>query len=123
MLNIFIIHGRLVADPHLKDGKTEKYASFALACDKKVTKDKKDTFFIDCYAFGKQAETLVQYKHKGDQVIVTGELRQRFYDSKAGEKHKVVELYVSRIEFDCGQPKPQEEKIEAPNPDEFAPEQ
>lgn len=123
MLNLTVIQGRLTKDPVIKEGKSDKYASFTLACDKRLGKDKKETLFLDCYIFGKSAENLAEFKHKGDLVTVQGELRQRSYDSKGGEKHTVIELYASRIDFDAGQPAPKKEEKKEDQPTDFVPEE
>lgn len=123
MLNLTVIQGRLTKDPDLKVGKTDKYASFTVACDKRLGKDKKETLFLDCYIFGKSAENLVEFKKKGDLITVQGELRQRSYESKGGEKHTVIELYASKIDFDAGQSAPKKEEKKEDQPTDFVPEE
>lgn len=115
MLNLFTIQGRLTKDPELKTIKNKetkekrKVASFAIANNKKVGGEEITTF-VNCSCWDKLAENLCEFKKKGDLVIVSGELRQREYENDDDETVRVYELIARSIEFDCGQPKKDDEK-------------
>lgn len=55
--------------------------------------------FIPCVAFGKKAEFVEKYTHKGTKVIVEGEIRTGSYTNREGRKVYTTEIYVSDIEF------------------------
>lgn len=66
-----------------KDGQWEDYASF-----------------FDCVMFGKRAESLANYIHKGTKVCIQGKLNQdRWDDKKTGETRTKVVIYVDEFEF------------------------
>ena len=115
MLNLFTIQGRLTKDPELKTIKNKetkekrKVASFSIANNKKVGGEEITTF-VNCSCWDKLAENLCEFKKKGDLVIVSGELRQREYENDEDETVRVYELIARSIEFDCGQPKKDDDK-------------
>ena len=64
--------GRIVKDPELKQTQSGKQiCSFSLASEEGWG-DKKHTDFIPCVAWNKTAQTIVNYLHKGDNVIFEG---------------------------------------------------
>lgn len=80
-----------------KDGKDAKRINFALACnniDKKaeyilgveptVSNKNPETIFIDCVAFGNNAERLEKFLQQNDEVFVTGALSS--YEGKTGNR-------------------------------------
>lgn len=75
--------------------------------------------FIDCAVFGKRAESLQAYLHKGDKVAIEGKLRYRSWE-KDGERRSAVEVVVDEIEFMSrrgeGQPAPSAQRASAPRP-------
>ena len=50
------------------------------------------TEWVRVVAFGKTAETIGQYLHKGSQVHIEGKLRTRSYDDKDGNKRYITEV-------------------------------
>ena len=90
MLNM-TAHGNLGRDPELKEVGSSQVASFSIAA--RTGKDQ--TTWIDCSVWGKRAETVMSYLHKGDRVTVVGSGRIRTYDKKDGSEGKSLELNVS----------------------------
>ena len=90
--------GRLTKDPELRlttSGK--KCLNFCIAVRRKFKNDTSD--FIDCVAWDKTAEVIIQYCKKGDLIGVTGQLQTRFYETASGEKRKISEIIVSDFDF------------------------
>lgn len=56
-----------------------------------------DPLFLRCTAWGAMAEHATDSLGKGTRVIVAGRLRQRSFDSDAGERRTVVELTVDEL--------------------------
>ncbi|HEX3357079.1 MAG TPA: single-stranded DNA-binding protein, partial [Tepidisphaeraceae bacterium] len=60
----------------------------------KTGEDREEVLFIDCSAFGKQAEVINQYCQKGKQLLVEGRLKYDTWEDKQGggkrSKHSVV---------------------------------
>lgn len=94
--------GRLTSDPSLSytQGTQTAIASFRLA----VSRESKDggADFIQCKVFGKQAENLQTYKHKGDEIAVEGRIETGSYEKRDGTKVYTTEVICNRIEYTHG---------------------
>ena len=102
MLNVITMVGRLTRDPELRRTNSgTSVGSFTLACDdgRKGPNGEKQTVFIDCALFGKQAETLMKFFHKGSLIGITGRLTQRKYTNRDNVQVTKTEIAVDRIEF------------------------
>lgn len=60
----------------------------------------KDTDWISCVAFGRTAENIEKFFHKGSQIGVTGRIQTGSYE-KDGVKHYTTDVVVDRFDF-CG---------------------
>lgn len=102
MYNHTGLQGRLTADPELRyTQQGTAITSFTLASDTgRKTKDgKKITNFIECVAWRAQAEFVCKYLSKGRLVLVEGELTNRSYEDKDGNRRKAVEITVDSVHF------------------------
>lgn len=100
MLNVVILQGRLTADPELRMTQTGKsVVSFNLACDRAKKEDGCD--FIRCTGWEKTADFVSKYFHKGDMILLDGQLRQREWQDKNGNKRTEIEVLVRNVNF-CG---------------------
>lgn len=100
-MNKVILTGRICKEIELKTTTTGKsVASFTLAVnrDYKNADGNYDADFINCVAYGQQAETISKYINKGDKFGVEGKLNTRNYD-KNGSKVYVTEVIVNGFEF------------------------
>ena len=108
MLNTILFMGRLTTDPKAKEVKkgeeAHKVSEFSLANNTKIA-GKEVTTFLNCYAWDSLVDPLVKFKKKGDVILIQGELRQRRYEDKNGNKQMVYEVVCRSIEFDVGAPK------------------
>ena len=102
-MNIVILHGRLTADPTIRQSNSGKaIAGFSVAVDGFKDKDgNKQTDFIRCTAFGQTADMLSRYWTKGKEIALEGSLRQNDYTDNNGTKHNSYQVIVNRIHF-CG---------------------
>ena len=93
--NRVILSGNLVKDVEVKvtEGKDSKHVtSFTVAVHR--TRSKEDTAdFINCIAWGVQADYLGNYGKKGSRIELEGQLHARSYE-KDGKKIYVTEVYV-----------------------------
>jgi single-strand DNA-binding protein len=90
------LYGRFARDPELKYLPTGKAVCvFTLA----VRRTKDDADFIDCVAWEKRAELIANSFSKGSRIAVEGQIRTRTYDTRDGDKRKVVEVTVDGFEF------------------------
>lgn len=99
-MNIQLIHGRLVRDPELKKGSeaSKDRCNFTVAVDRRYG-DESD--FFDCVVFGKRAEVISKYFHKGSEIVLNGEGQIRSYDDKNGVRRKSYSILVADFNF-CG---------------------
>lgn len=54
--------------------------------------------FVDCSVFGKRAESLSRYLHKGQKVAIEGKLRYSSWE-KDGQKRSKLSVIVDDLEF------------------------
>lgn len=95
--------GRLVKDPDIRYAQTQNgqlcIAAFNLAVDRKFKKDGEQTAdFISCKAFGKTAEFIQKYFHKGMKMGVVGRIQTGSYE-KDGVKHYTTDIIIEEVEF------------------------
>ena len=100
MNRVFLI-GRLTKDLELrKTTNGTSVTSFTVAISRRVGSGQEpQTDFINCVAWNKTAENMVQYLHKGSQVGVEGRIQSRSYDNKDGQKVYVTEVVADNVEF------------------------
>ena len=96
------ITGNLTGDPELKfTPKGDAVASFTVAVSKRVKDGDKwvdgPSSFYRCSIWRQYAENIAESLTKGTRVIVTGEMRQRDYETKEGEKRSVWELQADEV--------------------------
>ena len=102
MINSIVIVGRLTADPDLRTTPSGmQVASFRIANDdgSRGPNGEKNTVYINCTLFGKQAQTLQRFFRKGSLIGVTGRLSQRTYVNKQNVNVTVTEIIANRIDF------------------------
>lgn len=95
--------GRLGQEPTIRytpDGKA--VASFSIACGSswkdQAGEKKESTEWIRLSAFGKLAEIIGQYCHKGQQVFVSGRMQTRQWE-KDGVKKYTTEVIADRMQM------------------------
>jgi single-strand DNA-binding protein len=97
MLNQTVLTGNLGADPEIfysSDG--DPIAKFSLAF--KVSKKNK-TGWIKCVAFGRLAEVVEKYLHRGARIGIIGTLDQQKWETDEGVKRSSFQLICNSLEF------------------------
>ena len=95
-MNHIIILGNITNDLELRATSTgTSIVSFNLA----VRRDKDNTDFIPCSAFGKTAELIHRYCNKGSKLAVIGSLRQSSYTDKEGKKKSSLNVLVNTVQL------------------------
>lgn len=100
-MNKVLLIGRLVRDPEIKytDGGAS-IARFSTAVDRRFKKDGEETAdFINCVAFGKTAEFVEKYFHKGNKIVIEGHIQTGSYTNKDGQKVYTTDVIVEQVEF------------------------
>ena len=120
-MNICAFIGRMVYDPELKQTKNgNSYLPVRIAIDRR-DKDK-NTDFISCRAWGKTAEFIFKYFHKGDPIEILGRLQSESYEKQDGTKVSEMIVIISEANFvpkpsqkaDSKKAEPEEEDGELP---------
>lgn len=94
-MNNVTLTGRLTSDMAFATGKTTNYGRFTLA----VQRDKEHADFISCLAFGKTAEIIERYTHKGSKIGLTGRIQTGSYKNKDGKTVYTTEVVATGVEF------------------------
>jgi single-strand DNA-binding protein len=104
-MNRVDLSGRLTKDPMVSYSQGgSSVARFTLAVDRTVKRGdawEHEADFINCVAFGKKAEFVEKYFHKGDFAIVTGNIKTGSYD-KDGTKVYTTDVWADNVEFGGG---------------------
>lgn len=102
--NKVILLGNLTRDPQTKNIGQTTLAEFGLAVNRKFKtgagEDREEVLFVDCTAWGKQAETINQYCRKGSQLLVEGRLKyDAWEDKQGGGKRSRLTVVVEGFQF------------------------
>lgn len=97
-INSVVLTGRLTKDVYLRVTNSGKnVARFTLAVDRNYKSDQQADFFT-VSVWGKQAENMATYCHKGSLVGIQGHLRSGSYD-KNGQKVYFVDVEADSVQF------------------------
>lgn len=101
-VNRCFFYGRLGDNPDVKTFDNGKVANFTMAINESRVdangQRKEYTEWVKFSAFGKLADLVAQYLHKGDKVFCEGSLRARKYTRKDGVE--TVVSYIQLTSFD-----------------------
>ena len=99
-MNKVILIGRLTADPELRHTQSgTALCRYRLAVDRPVKKEgQQNVDFLNCQAWGKNAEFASRHLHKGTKIAVEGRIQTGSYE-KDGVKHYTTDIIIDRHEF------------------------
>lgn len=98
--NKVIIMGGLVRDPELAYTNANLAVCKITVAVTNTYKDKKDTAYVDCVAFGKQAELIDKYFLKGNTIHLDGRLKtDTWTDKTTNQKRSKLGVIVETITF------------------------
>lgn len=101
-MNKCIIIGRMTKNAELNaTSGGVAYAQFSLAVQRNYTDadGERQTDFINCIAWRGLAENIAKYVRKGDRLAIAGELQNRSYTDKDGNKRTATSILVQEAEF------------------------
>lgn len=102
-MNIVVLTGRLTKEPDLRvvGGKNTNVCDFTLAVElnHKMPNSDITADFINCQAWGKKAEFVKKYFHKGMLMFTQGEIRTSSYTNKDGKKVYLTKVSCDLIQF------------------------
>lgn len=102
-MNKVILVGRLTRDPDVRytgEGNSMAVARYTLAVDRRFKREGEPTAdFINCVAFGKSAEFVDKYLHKGTKMVVSGRIQTGSYTNKDNQKVYTTDVVIEEQEF------------------------
>ena len=102
-MNKVILMGRLTRDPEVRYTAGEEakaIARYTLAIDRRFKREGEATVdFINCVAFGRQAEFAEKYFRQGIKILVTGRIQTGSYTNKEGRKVYTTDVVIEEQEF------------------------
>jgi single-strand DNA-binding protein len=81
-----------------EEGKEIVITKFDLAVNRNNNREA-DADFFHCTSFGRQAEFLEKYFHKGSRVLVIGRVQNNNYTTKDGSKVYGFSIITEEVEF------------------------
>src|SRR3954465_10779701 len=102
--NKVFLMGNLTRDPQVKNLPNLTVAEFGLAVNRRFKtaagEDRDEVCFVDCTAFGRQAETISQYCVKAKPIFIEGRLKFESWDDKFGNgKRSKLVVVVENFQF------------------------
>jgi single-strand DNA-binding protein len=105
--NKVMLMGNLTRDPQVRTlpgGNNTNVAEFGLATSRRFRthdgEDREDVCFVDCTAFGKQADVIAQFCTKGKPIFIEGRLKYDSWDDKnGGGKRSKLSVVVENFQF------------------------
>lgn len=100
-MNSVQLIGRLTRDPEVRytDGGAS-IARFSLAVERRFKQENgADADFINIVSFGKTAEFIEKYFHKGMKIALNGRIQTGSYTDKDGKKVYTTDIVAENVEF------------------------
>lgn len=103
--NKVILLGNLTRDPQLRYLPSQMaVCDFGLAVNRKFKtaqgEEREEVTFVDCTAFGKQAEVINQYCQKGKGLFIDGRLKfDTWEDKQGGGKRSKLSVVIENFQF------------------------
>jgi len=102
--NKIVLLGNLTRDPQLSYTPNQTaVVDFGLATNRRWTgpdgTQRQETCFVDCRAFGRQAENINKYLSKGRLVLVEGRLTFESWTAQDGTKRSKHRITVENFQF------------------------
>lgn len=100
-MNSVQLVGRLTKDPDVRYTDSGlSIARFSLAVDRRFKSDSGPTAdFPNCVSFGKTAEFIEKYFHKGMKIGLQGRIQTGSYTDNDGNKRYTTDVVVENCEF------------------------
>ena len=98
MNNVTLV-GRLTRDIELRYTQNSNVATCKFTLAVVRDRNKEETDFISCQAWGKTAETLVKWCKKGSRIAVQGSIRTGSYEDRNGNKVFTTDVNIDRLDI------------------------
>lgn len=103
--NKVLLMGNLTRDPELRHtNNNTAVCKIGIAVnrqwtDRNTNERREDTTFVDCTAFGRQAEVLNQYLKKGRPLFIEGRLNLNQWQDQEGNNRSKLEVIIENFQF------------------------
>jgi single-strand DNA-binding protein len=102
--NKVFLMGNLTRDVELKSiAGGQSVARIGMAINRSYTlqsgEKREDVTYVDCEAWGKQAEIMAKYLAKGRPVFIEGRLKLDMWEDKEGKKQSKMRVVVEGFQF------------------------
>jgi single-strand DNA-binding protein len=102
--NKVLLMGNLTRDIELRAiSSGQQLAKIGLAVNRSYTlasgEKRQEVTFVDCEAWGKQAEVMAKYLSKGKPVFIEGRLKYDQWDDKDGNKRSALRVVIENFQF------------------------
>lgn len=103
-LNRVMLMGNLTRDPELRHLPSNMAVTkVGLAVNRtwrnQQGEQQEETTYVDCEAFGRQAEVINQYLQKGKPIFIEGRLRLDQWQDKDGNNRSKMKVIIERFQF------------------------
>ena len=101
-LNKAMLIGNVGREPEVRDAGSTRVANFSLATTDRRYKDKDGkprTEWHNVTAWGKLAEIIEQYVHKGDSLYIEGRIQTRKWQGKDGGDRYTTEIVADQMDM------------------------
>ena len=100
-MNRVSLIGRITRDPEVRYSQAGvAFLSFSIAVDRQQrdANGQRQADFINCTAFGQQADFMGRYIKKGFMIAVCGRLQTRSYQDQQGQTRYTMDVIVDQVE-------------------------
>ena len=102
--NRVLLMGNLTRDPQLSYlPSNTPVVEIGLACNRRFKRQDgeqgEETLFVDCSAFGRQAEVINQYCRKGRPLFIEGRLKLSQWQDKDGNNRSKIRVVIENFQF------------------------
>jgi single-strand DNA-binding protein len=102
--NKVIIAGRLTRDPEVKYlSSGNAFCAWGIAVNRYYNDNngerQQEVCFIDCKAFGRQAEIVAEYVTKGNPLFVEGRLSFYQFEDENGQRRNKLSVIAERVQL------------------------
>jgi len=101
--NRVILLGNMTRDIEIRDAGASKVGNFGIAMNTRYSTKgggvKEEVTFVDCEAWGRQAEAIQQYLGKGKPIHIEGRLKLDSWKTKEGDTRNKLKVVVESFCF------------------------
>lgn len=99
-MNKVILIGRLTRDPEIRTTANSTMALFSVAVDRRFKQEgQPDADFPRVIAWGKTAEFIEKYFHKGMKIGIEGRIQTGSYQNQNGQTIYTTDVIAEAVEF------------------------